>query len=726
MKEAKKIKEFKKAYFGLIEQFTPETIKKNPIIDLEKEQEIELAITKKLIEELKIEEWLKNYKKEAKVSTAGIRGVQNVLYYWDTRFPMNQLGIALATVGKALVLKDKIKNRTIHKIVSGEVRYNTKKYIELISRIQSGFNIHTHLSYKNKSLPVWLVSFIIFLLDYDGGEYVTPSHAISSKIATKDLDDEGSQFSPEVSLEFVSKIESIIKEVKKTGKNYKIKLSSKNNLSITEDFDGYDVYVSYLRKNIAIKENIAFVKKEGCNGFRLMFDFCGGCMYQSMKPILKKLDIVEIFDWNHKEEDPFFHGIGKVWRDNVEAGTKEFFDLSCDATLIEVVKTMGYEEVLKNKPLGYVVLITDPDGDRLVVGQIESSEKINKIKDLGIHYIQIDNNKIFVVYHPTHSFLMIMDFYMEQLKRMKLWDNYPRFMITTAPSSRSWDEWGISNKVKVITTPVGFKEIALVMKKVEGKIIANSDKEIVINDIFNKKVNLGKNPRLVFAGEESGGMITGPEDLITSKNGRIAIAMREKSAGDSSIIATFMSSHLHREKKFFSEYLEEIFEKNKIKNRYFIREEIIYYNENEADPEKLKKSKLCGERKRDKLDTFYLGLALGLREKIISFKEAKKILLESFNHCDLSSLERIIFVGDGTYFKFNDMFIEIRRSGTDAKMKGYACGSNEKKCKDLLKKFLYYNGERNSFYNKLIPSDFQKEIYDLGLKIYLDYFHKDL
>ena len=51
-----------------------------------------------------------------------------------------------------------------------------------------------------------------------------------------------------------------------------------------------------------------------------------------------------------------------------------------------------------------------------------------------------------------------------------------------------------------------------------------------MDDVFSNPVNLGKDPRLVFAGEESGGMIMGTEELIKSKNGRFAFAMREKSA----------------------------------------------------------------------------------------------------------------------------------------------------------------------------------------------------
>jgi len=200
---------FPSFFLKLADKFTPEEIKKSPIFNLEDPGEVKIYLTKELIEKLKIEDWLKNYEKEAKVSTGGIRGPQNILYPWDTRFPINQMGVVMATLGKALVLKEDVKGE-INKIAAGEVRYNTQTYVDLISRVQAQMGINTHLPFERQTIPVWMVSFLIFMLDYDGGEFVTSSHAISSKIATKDLENQGSQFMPEMSLRFIEKIKGII------------------------------------------------------------------------------------------------------------------------------------------------------------------------------------------------------------------------------------------------------------------------------------------------------------------------------------------------------------------------------------------------------------------------------------------------------------------------------------------------------------------------------------
>ena len=166
------------------------------------------------------------------------------------------MGISLATLGKALVLKE-TKENGINKICSGEVRYNTDEYVKLISRLQAAQNIKTHLPFGNNRTSIWMASFLIFMLDYDGGEYVTSSHALSSKTATKDLDDEGSQFIPEISSKFVDKIDEILK-IAETS-DYKLQLGPADSKYIVKDFDGFDMYVDYLKRGIASETNLKLI-----------------------------------------------------------------------------------------------------------------------------------------------------------------------------------------------------------------------------------------------------------------------------------------------------------------------------------------------------------------------------------------------------------------------------------------------------------------------------------
>lgn len=712
--------QLKKLYFAGVEKTTPTEIKRQPIIDINNPGEIELVLNKEKIAQWQLWDWLANYEKEARVSTAGIRGAQNILYHWDSRFPLNQVGVALATLAKALVLKEKCLGKELHKIVAGEVRYNTKQYIDLISRIQAAQGITVHQPINGNLTTVWMVSFLIFMNDFAGGEYVTSSHAVSSKIATKDLDEEGSQFMPEMSLAFVEKIKEILQQAEKSS--YVIKLSRRDDPKIKPDFNGYDEYVNYLKNGVATPTNLQLIQRAGQNGFRLMFDLVGGAMHQTMSLILERLGILDIFDWLRPEPDPFFHGVGKIIKDG------QFFDLSCDACLMEVVETMGYEKILEDKPLGYLVLITDPDGDRLVIGQVEAADRAAKLDDLGINYLKIDNKKIVAVYHPTYSFLATMDFQMRSLQKAGLWDKHSRFMVTTTSSSRAWDEWARANNIAVVTTPTGIKEIAMVIKKVEKQILAQPHESVVVTDIWGAKVNLGIQPRLIFAGEESGGMIIGLEEVVRSAGGRVALAMREKSAGEAAVITTALAAYLFEKKMLFSDYLREIFRANNIKHQYYIRSDITYYNESQPDPVKMAVEKARGERRRNALDTFYLGLTVTLLEKKITIGQARRILIEALPSIDFSQLQNIRFTGDASYFEFPDFFVQVRRSGTDAKLRGYAGGGDKEKISRYLDALVHYAGEKTTLYEKLIPTEYQNQekIYQKQEELYQKYFKRGL
>ena len=316
---------------------------------------------------------------------------------------------------------------------------------------------------------------------------------------------------------------------------------------------------------------------------------------------------------------------------------------------------------------------------------------------------------------------------MKQLKKEGVFENHPRFMIVTTPCSKSWNEWAENNNIKIVTTPVGIKEIVTIAKKVEKQILENKEKDVVVEDIYGDEINLGINPRMLFGGEESGGMIIGLEDFTESKGGRKAFTMREKSAGEASVIATALAAHLFLEKKTIAEYLEETFKENSVVSTIYLRDDIVYYNESEPDPVKLLKTKKEGEVKRDKIDTFYLSMVLAFREKKISIEQIRNILGEAIPDLDFSGLTNIRFTGEATFFQFdNNMFIQIRRSGTDAKMRGYAGGPDKARCTNYLNKLLHYSGERPDIYKNTVPAEFQEGVHARAQKIYLTYLYKGL
>ena len=706
-----------------VEKNTPQYIKEDKIFDYSDKNSFVFRLTKEYVEKLNLRTWFEGYKKEALVSTAGIRGPQNIIYPHDTRFPINTIGMTLATLAKALVLKEKYPNDEHVKLVGCEVRYNSKTYLDIIARIQAALNIRTLTPVNRQTIPIWLASFLAFKLDLVGAEYITSSHGISVKNATKDLNNQGSQYLPDESIEFVNKIEQILDEVNKKG-YYEIKFSSSDDELIDEKTmdklnNGIDLYCEYLKNGVASEKNINTIKNFEN---KIVIDSVGGCAYNTLSKILENLGIKDNFVWLNKEEDPFFHGIGK----DIKNGS--FYDWSLDVTVLAkdengveyfpVVKSLNYGEKLKNYPLNTVVLITDPDHDRLNIVQVISKNKIEIVKKAGVDYVELDEERILCIFSANQSFLMIMDYWYKSLDKNT---NSDYFMVKTTASSKAWDEWAKSKGIKIINTPVGFKEIASAIKKIEAQYEKNVE-NITVYDIFNKKIELGKNPRMIFGGEESGGMIIGAIEPIKSLNGRVALAMREKSATEAIVVASALISSIDTT---LVENLQNIYDENNIISRYDVRVDIAYYNESEPDIDKLKKAKVLGEAKRTKNDIFYLALAMAKLENKVTLEQIKEILSSTFAELDFSNLSDVIFVGDGTYLDFDDKFVEIRPSGTDAKTKAYAGGSD----KQLLIKYAdclgNYSGDLNEAYKKYINEDYVQKCKDESFVVYSKYTLKD-
>ncbi|MCQ2788920.1 MAG: hypothetical protein MJ229_00940 [bacterium] len=735
--------ELEKELFKNVEDKTPEYIKQLNLIDLSNKDAFVFKLKKEYLQPYDAEKnpegldlwgWFKNYEKEAKVSTAGIRGPQNILYPQDTRFPINLIGITLATVAKALVVKDK-KYQNPVKLAGREVRYNSDKFLDAIARIQAAYGIKTLVPVDKQTIPIWLASFLVFKLGLIGGEYITSSHGISVKNATKDLNCQGGQYLPEESMEFVNKIREIFEIAEKEG-FYEIKFAAENDALINQEEmkkleNGINLYIEYLKSGVARDINLDLVKN--FNG-KIVIENVGGSAYRTLSKILEKLGINSKFDWLDTKEDPFFNSIGKYDKD--PKGNSCFYDYSVDATVIAkkpngekffpVINSMNYTERLKKYDIGTVVLITDPDHDRLTVAQIESASNIQKLDASGIDYVKLSEDRVLSVFTANQAFLMLMDFRANQLKKLGAWNDFPMFMIKTTASSLAWDEWAEAMGVKVVNVPVGFKEIANIMKKVEAHIKKAPDKEVVITDVMGNKINLGVNPRLLFAGEESGGMIMGPPVLIKSSSANEAVAMREKSATEAIVVASSLTAKLCEEKQLLSEYFVQVLEKNKINGKFDTRADISYYNESEPDIQKLNAEKKAGEAKRTENDLFYLSMAMGVSEGSLKLENVIEILNDTFKDLSFSNLKAITFVGDGTYLRFDDKFIEIRPSGTDAKTKAYAAGLDKKELEKYTTLMGNYSGARTKTYNKYISDELYNSAKDKAMKSYLEFVNKDL
>lgn len=704
-------KALQETFLKRVDEHTPEEIKSNEYFNdlINNPDKTKFKLTRDVIEKYKLRQWYEFYKKEATISTGGIRGIQNPLYPWDHRFPIHLIGIMLATEAKALYLKNQRiasgDSFEIHKITGGEVRYNTKLYIDIISRIQAAHGIHSHIPIGRKTIPIWLASFIIFLYDYDGGEYCTASHGIRPKIATKDLSNDGGQYLPEISIAFVEYIDKILTQAEEEG--YTITIENRKHELITEDIDGIEEYAEYLKSGVASEENLKLIQEAQKEGLRIVFDCVGGCMFRTMNELWSKFGITGVYSPINIEEDPYFHGIGMAYRSNGE-DIVELVDLTVDASNMDVVKTMDYKRKLKDYPVGTILQITDPDGDRLVMGEIESIDNVDRLRNFGIDYLPLFRDKVLTIYSPNQAFLMMIDFHASQLKKAGKWDRHNRVLIKTVQTAFSWNQWAEKAGAIVVQPTVGFNEIAAFEKEIEGKMLDGDN--VVVKDALGTEINCGKDSRMLVGGEESGGLAIGAiEELIESRNNRKIIGPREKSAGEASIIATAFAAHLFLHKMRMSKYLENLYKENEITFIYDYREDRMLYNENEGDPERLVSQKAAGEIIRDSNTAFFLGLGKAFESGKINIEEAKNILREAFPQLNFDKLKspKIVYDydknPDGVYFLFEDMFLAIRPSGTDAKIKCYYSGARRKEeGKIYAKAITEYDGTKTGSYLKLI------------------------
>ena len=123
-------------------------------------------------------------------------------------------------------------------------------------------------------------------------------------------------------------------------------------------------------------------------------------------------------------------------------------------------------------------------------------------------------------------------------------------------------------------------------------------------------------------------------------------------------------------------------------------------------------------------DLFYLSLAIAIKVGDISLDNAKDILKDAFTDLHFENLIEIKFVGDGTYLKFTDKYIEIRPSGTDAKTKAYGGGENLTSISNFAQVLGNYSGERTDLHKKFINEEFYEKSKDVALDYYLKFVDK--
>lgn len=714
-------------------------ISKNPPFDLESDEASSFTITPEIAQKIDLRNQIEVFAEEAKVSTAGVRENQNVLCPWDHRFRINEYMFALMAEAQTRLVKEfqaermanipfvdaetiarrmgmtvqvveEIFDRPLAEVielvrdvpvraVGGEVRANTPRFTDLMSRIYAAHGLPVLLTedpHCKDSSNIYLWSFLVFALGLSGGDYFTSSHGAPQKQSDKILAPDGAQYLPDKYARIVDHLFAILEEIE-SGAGYTIRLAARNDKNLIRRLS-YErlarLYGDYLRTGPASPIALSKIKKAIHSGLRLSLDFFGGSGYKSLHAIFRELEIEEVFSGGYlrTEEDPFFHNIGFRVAQKKDGSGLEVVHDSVDASVPTVVESCNYAELLKDAPMGHLVFNVDPDADRFVVGQILPKEEATALTEIGIAYIAVGEDRVFAILSPNQFFLLLAENDRKVAIEDGTWKDTNPFNIHTYVSALAWDEWAEHHRIPVVRVPVGFKEIAAIVRQVEEKMHEADGGEITVSAEAGQEVVLGARPKLHHAGEESGGKIGGPSKPIQNILGQQMIAVREKSSGEACVSAVSLAAAVYLsggreepEQMYAHRLLARVFQDSGIKNPMETRGDIVHYNEAIFDPAELAAAKKEGIAERVIFNAYFEKLARALQDGKATLEETRATLSQAMpGLAELwGCLESITIWSDGLQFWFTEgnpkgiRDMCIRPSGTDAKTKIYFDGTDK-------------------------------------------------
>jgi phosphomannomutase len=579
-----------------------------------------------------------------------------------------------------------------------------------MSRIYAGHGLPVLLTedpHCKDSSNIYLWSFLVFALGLSGGDYFTSSHGAPQKQSDKILAPDGAQFLPDKYARIVDHLFAILEQVE-SGEGFTINLAARDDKNLIRRLS-YSrlarLYGDYLRTGPASPLALSKIKKAIHKGLRLNLDFFGGSGYKSLHAVFRELEIDGVFKdgYLRTEEDPFFHNIGfRVGKKKDGSGLEVVHD-SVDASVPAVVESCNYDEILKDAPVGRMVFNVDPDADRFVVGQILPKEEAQALDDLGIAHIKVGTERIFAILSPNQFFLLLAENDRQVSIEDGTWKDTNPFDVHTYVSALAWDEWAEFYRIPVVRVPVGFKEIAAIIRQVEEQMVEADGGGITVTAEAGQEIRLGARPKLHHAGEESGGKIGGPVKTIPNVLGQQILAVREKSSGEACVSAVSLAANLYLEGgaenpegMYLHRVLAKVFKDANVQNPMESRGDIVHYNEAIFDPAELAIAKKKGIAERVVFNAYFENLARGLHDGSSSLDEVRATLTAAIPGLKelWDALESITLWSDGLQFWFakgNSKGIRdmcIRPSGTDAKTKIYFDGTDKPSMVEVFEKHL--------------------------------------
>jgi len=625
------------------------------------DKEEQIVITREVVRQYGLLKWAEQFE----LGTAGYRDLMNTENLADLGVPFNPLTMAIMTVAESRLYP---KGSELH--LGGEVRPWTQEFIDLAARIFAARGIICHLRGETdedgpiRTTPIWMSSFGVFYDELDGGENFTASHSQSYKGGRKPMDHLGMQLLDGARL-IQEETRRIIRDAH-NGQPTVIQLAASSCPLIKRDFDVSAPYVHYLQ-SIVPPRLLDGIRQAAGAGLHVVASTEGGSMGRTTRRIFNILNIPTgpqgVVEYLHFREKSDYYGIGIVDGENH----------GVDPGKWQIYKNIGAQDILLGNKAD-VVFIWDPDGDRFnMVTTAPRAMEGPAVRD-GLEVEAGDDDRILVYYKPNQIYFMLLAFRLEQYRAMGLLEQYRWLLLETFPTSRSLQQLADRFDVPTFFTPVGFKHFGNALRQLEAQQ-ADHAAALELTDVRGRTFTFPQPLRILLMAEESGGAaMGGAENMVSRFRRRTMLGLKEKDAFQMGLMALALAAHLRLERRSFAEYYVDRLETYRITYRHYERRDLTLFDESLTGQAR-EAARAAGNEMKTAAVNFFRGLAGQVAAGRLNSGQVTRILQERcVTGYVFPPVREIFWAGDGTFIEFEEMWWQLRASGTDAVLRYYAEG----------------------------------------------------
>ena len=631
-------------------------------LDLDSDHQQVLEISDEIVEAFGLKRWIANFY----LMTAGYRDRLDPRNASSPDFPFNLVTVAIMVEAKARVFERELsagQRASVH--VGGEVRPHTQQFIKLAARVYAAHGFEVHLRTPVATTPIWYSSFGVFYRRLQSGDNFTASHSAFFKGGWKPMDGDGQQL--------LRHEEAIIAEVRSIVEDRTSITVGAWDIGgrIHHDFDVDQPYIDYQRTVLG-ESLIGEIQDAGREGYRVAFCPLGGSMGATSRRLFSRLGIDEqMVTYFLDDEDSEFHRVGHG-EDGVEGVDP------CDR---RIYRNVGVQDRLASGEAD-IVLLSDPDGDRVKIVTTAPAEFAERAQHLGIEVEEgVIEDRCIVYLTPNQLYLVIVAFRAAALRESGDLDRLDWFVGATFPTSKSIEELATSEGIPTVRVPVGFKFLGGLSAAIERQ----SGGPASIKMVTGESISLGQNPRAIILCEESGGSTLGGTDLMVDQDGkRPMLALREKDGMQIILLSMALGAHLHRRGTSFLEYFFDIVDAHGIQYLQFERFDVRLYDEG-LTGRAFKRAQESGNHKKDVIVDYFAKLVKRHSSGAMTLDEVRKELDErrGDDAFEFPAVLRVCSTGDGSLIEFEDVQFLLRSSGTEALLRYYVEGTDKRIVSEL-------------------------------------------